>query len=371
MEPVTLQADGLRLVSWEPRHLPDLQLMYDDPLVERYLVMPLPWSDYQRDRFLDLCARQWRADNPRWAVVEADGTLVASVALTHAYSREVSITYLVAPWARGKGVAQRAIRAASRFAFDNMGMHRVAWDAIVGNHASRLAAIRVGFTVEGISRNGVNQRGASRDCWVGGVVPGELRESDDPPPDYGVLKTQAAFFMGERPALESEAEGLRLRPLRGGDLDDLAAACADEETQRWTTVPRDYTREDAEKFFSLSAERWKRGTHVLYVLADSEDRFSGSVELMLEGRPPGDAEIGFHTAPWARGRGWMTAAVRCLADLGFERLALERIEWNATVGNEASRRVAEKAGFVIEGTKRRIWHGPGERVDSWTGSLLG
>ncbi|GAB3992756.1 hypothetical protein GCM10029992_02690 [Glycomyces albus] len=250
--------------------------------------------------------------------------------------QEVSITYLVAPWARGKGVAQRAIRAASRFAFDNMGMHRVSWDAIVGNHASRLAAIRVGFTVEGISRNGVSQRGVSRDCWVGGAVPGELRESDDPPPDYGVLKAQAAFFMGERPEVETEAEGLRLRPLREGDLDDLAASCADEETQRWTSVPRDYKRDDADKFFSLSAERWKRGTHVLYALADAEDRFSGSVELMLDGRPPGEAEIGYQTAPWARGRGWMTAAVRAVTALGFEHLALERIEWRATVGNEPS-----------------------------------
>lgn len=369
MEPVTLQAEGLRLVSWEPRHLPDLQLMYDDPLVERYLVMPLPWSRHFRDRFLDLCARQWRADNPRWAVVEPDGTLVASVSLTHAYSREVSITYLVAPWARGRGVAQRAIRAASRFAFDNMGMHRVAWDAIVGNHASRLAAIRAGFTIEGISRNGVDQRGVSRDCWVGGLIPGDLRESDDPPPDYGIIKTQAAFFMGEQPELETEAEGLRLRPLREEDLDDVAAGCADPETQRWTTVPRNYTRENAEAFAELVAQRWARGDSILYVLADADDRYCGNIALDI--RAPGDAEIGFQTAPWARGRGWMTAAVRRLTALGFERLALERIDWRAVVGNDASRRIAEKAGFTMEGTKRRIRHGTGERVDCWTGSLLG
>ena len=369
MEPVTLQAEGLRLVPWEARHLPDLQSMYDDPLVERYLVMPLPWRGQYRDRFLDLCERQWRADNPRWAVVEADGSLVASVSLTHAYSREMSITYLTAPWARGRGVAQRAIRAAVRFAFDHMGMHRVAWDAIVGNHASRLAAIRAGFTVEGISRNGVDQRGKSRDCWVGGIVPGEVREADDPPPDYGILKTQAAFFMGDQPELETEAEGLRLRPLREEDLDDAALARADPRTRRRTAAPREQGRESRREFAARVLQKWDRGESVLYVLADADDRYCGNVALEVQA--PGDAEIGFETAPWARGRGWTAAAVRAVCALGFERLALERVNWRAPVGDDGARRVAEKAGFVVEGVERRMRRGPGERVDCWTGSLIG
>ncbi|GAB3649010.1 GNAT family N-acetyltransferase [Glycomyces tarimensis] len=369
MEPVTLEAEGLRLVEWEERHLPDLQRIYDDPLIERYMVMPLPWSRHYRERFLDLCVRHWRADNPRWAVVDEAEALVGSVALTHAFTREVSITYLTAPWARGTGVAQRAIRAACRFAFDEMEMQRVAWDAIVGNHASRLAAIRAGFTIEGVSRNGVNQRGVSRDCWVGGIIPGEIRSADDPPPDYEVFKRQAAFFLAEQPVLDTDVAGLRLRRLDERDLDDLTAACADAETQRFTTVPRGYTRELADSWLRTCRGRWDRGESVLYVLADAEDRYCGSVELKLGA--PGEAEIGYFSAPWARGRGWMTAAAKRLCRLGFEELSLERIEWRAVVGNEASRRVAEKVGFVIEGVRRQIRHRPDERVDSWTGSLLG
>ena len=37
---------------------------------------------------------------------------------------------------------------------------------------------------------------------------------------------------------------------------------------------------------------------------------------------------------------------------GFRERGLQRIEWLAFVGNEASRRVAEKAGFRSEGTCR-------------------
>ncbi|MCH7231251.1 GNAT family N-acetyltransferase [Glycomyces sp. L485] len=369
MEPVTLEAEGLRLVQWEEHHLPDLQRIYDDPLIERFMVMPLPWSRQYRDRFLDLCSRHWRGDNPRWAVVDEAGALVGSVALTHAFSQEVSITYLTAPWARGRGVAQRSIRAAVAFAFDRMRMQRVAWDAIVGNHQSRLAAIRAGFSIEGISRNGVNQRGATRDCWVGGIIPGEVRGAEAPPPDYPILKRQAAFFMAEQPVVETDVPGLLLRRLEEKDVDDLAASCADPETQRWVGgLPNPYEREHAENWVERTRKVWDRGESVLYVLADDADRYCGSVELRL-GRT-GEAELGYFTAPWARGRGWMTAATKRMCSLGFEELALERIEWRAVVGNEASRRVAEKTGFVVEGVKRQILHGPGERVDCWTGSLL-
>ncbi|WP_205326829.1 GNAT family N-acetyltransferase [Glycomyces sp. YM15] len=368
MEPVTLTADGLRLVTWEQRHMADLAKIYADPLIERFLVMPLPWAGTARERFVWLQERHWQSGNPRWAVVDEVGNLVGSMALTKSFPYELTITYVTAPWARGRGVAQRAIRAAVEFGFENLGAKRIAWDAIVGNHASRLAAIRTGFTVEGIARNGVHQRGVSKDCWVGGVLPGEVRGPDDPPADYAVLKRQAGYFMAERGELETGAVGLRLRPLRETDLDDLAATCADAEVQRWVDLPGDYSRAMADRWFAFTRGAWDRGERVLFALADADDRYCGSVDLVL--KAPGEAEIGYFCSPWARGQGWMTAAVRRLCRLGFEDLGLERIEWRAVVGNEASKRVAEKAGFTIEGTRRRTRRGGDGRVDSWTASLF-
>jgi RimJ/RimL family protein N-acetyltransferase len=40
------------------------------------------------------------------------------------------------------------------------------------------------------------------------------------------------------------------------------------------------------------------------------------------------------------------------------------------VGNVASRRVAEKAGFRVEATLRRRLVHRGVRVDAWVGSML-
>lgn len=46
------------------------------------------------------------------------------------------------------------------------------------------------------------------------------------------------------------------------------------------------------------------------------------------------------------------------------------MEWRCEVGSVASRRVAEKAGFLIEATLRQRLVHRGTRVDAWVGSLL-
>ncbi len=76
-------------------------------------------------------------------------------------------------------------------------------------------------------------------------------------------------------------------------------------------------------------------------------------------------------APSARGRGVATAAVRALCQWAFAQpdLGLDLIEWRCEVGNVASSRVAEKAGFLMEGTLRARLHHRATRVDAWVGSL--
>ena len=68
--------------------------------------------------------------------------------------------------------------------------------------------------------------------------------------------------------------------------------------------------------------------------------------------------------------GVATTAVRAACRWAVTTAGIELIEWRCEAGNIASRRVAEKAGFLIEATlrKRRVRHGV--RVDEWVGSLL-
>lgn len=106
------------------------------------------------------------------------------------------------------------------------------------------------------------------------------------------------------------------------------------------------------------------------MIADPDDRYAGTLDLRLSPADPLVADVGFVTAPTARGRGYLPAALVALSAWGFSTLGLARIEWKANVGNTASRRAAEKAGFLIEGTARGGVQHRGERVDVWVGALL-
>jgi len=58
-----------------------------------------------------------------------------------------------------------------------------------------------------------------------------------------------------------------------------------------------------------------------------------------------------------------TAAVRLVCRYGFDELRLARIEWQAEVGNQGSRRVAQKVGFHDGGHLPATAVHVAERVD--------
>jgi RimJ/RimL family protein N-acetyltransferase len=94
------------------------------------------------------------------------------------------------------------------------------------------------------------------------------------------------------------------------------------------------------------------------------------MDLRLSGEDPAVATVGYLLGPWARGLGYASAGLRALCAFGFGTLGLRRIEWWASVGNHASRRVAERAGFRMEGVVRGKTVHRGEPGDSWTGARL-
>lgn len=164
---------------------------------------------------------------------------------------------------------------------------------------------------------------------------------------------------------------LRL-PVRG-DVDEITRACQDPELQRWIPVPVPYERMHGEQWVDDTESSWLEDRELRWVIVEREAGGAMSGPLGAIGLHARDAtmrEVGFWMAPGARGRGVMTDAVRLACRWGFAELGLGRIEWWANVGNHASRRVAEKAGFTMEATVRaRLLH-RGERVDGWGAGVL-
>jgi RimJ/RimL family protein N-acetyltransferase len=80
-------------------------------------------------------------------------------------------------------------------------------------------------------------------------------------------------------------------------------------------------------------------------------------------------EIGYFVLPHARRRGVATTIARLLAEHAFS-LGIERVAAYVNVGNTASERVAERAGFTREGVVRSMPKPDGRRVDKTLFSLL-
>jgi ribosomal-protein-alanine N-acetyltransferase len=79
-------------------------------------------------------------------------------------------------------------------------------------------------------------------------------------------------------------------------------------------------------------------------------------------------EIAYALLPSERGKGYCTEATQLMVDYLFLSMDVSRVQAIISIGNKASERVLEKAGFTREGTIRR--HVRGARRDAYLYSIL-
>ncbi|WP_280269584.1 GNAT family N-acetyltransferase [Nocardia wallacei] len=160
-----------------------------EPSIGEWTTIPVPYRREHAEMFLaEIVAPGWAARRPTWAVREsADGPVVGMIGVTGVMhhggqeSAAAEIGFWLSPRVRGRGLATRAVRLACDYGFrsDGLGLVRIEWRAMVGNHASAAVARRTGFRYEGLLRLGAEQRGRRRDVWVAG------RLATDPPGPSG------------------------------------------------------------------------------------------------------------------------------------------------------------------------------------------
>ena len=61
--------------------------------------------------------------------------------------------YWVVPEARGRRIAEQALRAVTAWSFDVLGLHRIEVNHSAQNRAPCLVAERVGYVAEGVKRS--------------------------------------------------------------------------------------------------------------------------------------------------------------------------------------------------------------------------
>jgi RimJ/RimL family protein N-acetyltransferase len=163
---------------------------------------------------------------------------------------------------------------------------------------------------------------------------------------------------------------LTLRPFTLDDVVWVYGVSLDPAVQRFVELPSPYRLQDAEFFVrQVAIAGWHGRQRAEFLVEEAGGGMRlGRVGLGLASA--GFAEVGYWVDGTVRGRGVATDAVRAACRWAFAELDVQIIEWRAEVGNVASRRVAEKAGFRVEATLRQRLAHRGVRVDAWVGSLL-
>lgn len=152
-----------------------------------------------------------------------------------------------------------------------------------------------------------------------------------------------------------EDDVVRLRQFEESDVPAIVAACQDPEIPRWTAVPSPYTEADARAWLASDEEE------SFAVVSRASGELLGSIGVRyFDG---GIGEVGYWVKREARGSGVATRALRLIASWALADKGLARFQLRADVANEASQRVAEKAGFLREGVLRSSLELKGERRD--------
>jgi RimJ/RimL family protein N-acetyltransferase len=155
-----------------------------------------------------------------------------------------------------------------------------------------------------------------------------------------------------------DAGGLVLRPWRASDRPAVLAGYADPAIQRWHC--RSMTADEARDWIDAWPDRWRRENGAGWAVVEGSE-VVGQVNLRRLALADGLAEAAYWVLPAARGRRVASRALSGLTAWCFAGLRLHRVEVHHSTANAASCRVAHRAGFVAEGTRR----GEGRHADGW------
>ena len=282
-------------------------------------------------------------------VIEYNGRYAGTGSLQPDVDGNAWVHYGLSQWARGAGLASRAVRLLLDFGFTACGFHVVRWWARVGNWPSRRVAWATGFHLGETIPGMAEERGRVVDAWTGWIGPNDPRKPRQP------------WF--EHPVLETPR--LMLRTWREDEIPRITTARTNQTTAHFLPfVPQPFTAEDARFWLKDMAEQAAVGRRFNWCVADAEtDQALGNLTLFgihIRGEVR-DAEIGYWMHPDAQGRGVMSEAIQRLAQWYFAPeqsggFGGRRIFIRTAATNTPARRTAEKAGFRHVGTARAAFH---------------
>jgi len=150
-----------------------------------------------------------------------------------------------------------------------------------------------------------------------------------------------------------ESERLILRGFTEADTDDLYRYAVDPEVGPRAGWKPHQSREESLSIIQM----FMADDNVFAIERKSDHRMIGTLGLHKDKwrNLPDVKMIGYVLAQDCWGNGYMSEAVRCVLQYGFEEMHLRLMSISHYTFNDQSRRVIEKCGFVYEGTMRQTF----------------
>ena len=282
-----------------------------------------------------------RGESISWCITDrAGGEVLGSIgyfAIGEGVATGAELGYWLWKSSRGRGTIGEVLPVVLGHGFDTLGLTRIQAETDLDNIASQRILLEAGFAMWGTDHQAyTNADGSITDGAYFELLAGD-RERRPELPTAPVVR----------------GEGVRLRPLRMSDAERVHEASTDPAFALWlnsdTGRAYDQTRAWLAREVAPTDDRIRWA-----VTESSDDTFIGCVTLQNIDRTVAGAEVGNWMHPDARGRGLATAAVRTLAThaLSPQGARVRRLSLNVADGNDASVRVAQRAGFTRSGVDR-------------------
>ena len=174
-----------------------------------------------------------------------------------------------------------------------------------------------------------------------------------------------------------ETNRLILRDWVMEDISDLVEGLNNNEVSKWLVmVPYPYTQKDAMFFIEYcirtAVEDKNRGSYEFAIELKSERKVIGGTSINKINSHHGTAGGGIWINANYHSRGYGTEAFGKRVEFAFNTLNLRRLENGYLNGNEQSKIMQEKLGYVVEGKRREgfLCTADGQFKDEYITALL-
>ncbi len=168
---------GIGLMLFDTRHLAAFAAMLTDPDVERFTRLPVPAPpDFPRTWLERYEEGRRDGTSEAFAIVDGGGEFLGCVMAfgIEAEAGRGELGYVVAPSARGRGVATEALRLLTVWGFAERGLMRLELLISVENEASKRVAAKCGYVHEGVLRSLHVKKDVREDLEMWSCLPSDL-----------------------------------------------------------------------------------------------------------------------------------------------------------------------------------------------------